>query len=97
MTITHQRNPFFVPTVTAPAAGGPKLRGSNPILAVLLLVASFLVMCVPYYVLVLYEAAAHTLKNSRIGSDEPQSINYLYMAAGTLLICSPAVNGKPYY
>jgi hypothetical protein len=23
VTITHQRNPFFVPTVTAPAAGGP--------------------------------------------------------------------------
>lgn len=23
VTITHQRNPFFVPSVTAPAAGGP--------------------------------------------------------------------------
>jgi len=23
VTITHQRNPFFVPTVTAPSAGGP--------------------------------------------------------------------------
>ena len=23
VTITHQRNPFFVPAVTAPAAGGP--------------------------------------------------------------------------
>lgn len=23
VTITHQRNPFFVPSVTAPSAGGP--------------------------------------------------------------------------
>ncbi|XP_048520129.1 G-protein coupled receptor 161 isoform X2 [Dendroctonus ponderosae] len=96
VTITHQRNPFFVPTVTAPAAGGPKLRGSNPILAVFLLVASFLLMCVPYYILVLYEAASYALNIGRTELVEVSNIHHFYMAAGTLLICSPAVNGYLY-
>ncbi|CAG9773822.1 unnamed protein product [Ceutorhynchus assimilis] len=93
VTITHQRNPFFVPTVTAPSAGGPKIRGSNPILAVFLLVGSFLVVCVPYYVLILYEAVEHTVLRA---TEVRNGIHYLYMAAGTLLICSPAVNGYLY-
>ncbi|XP_050297911.1 uncharacterized protein LOC126737191 isoform X2 [Anthonomus grandis grandis] len=96
VTITHQRNPFFVPTVTAPSAGGPKFRGSNPILAVFLLVGSFLAMCVPYYVLILFEAMSKEVQKSDFGLAEGIKVNYFYMVAGTLLLCSPAVNGYLY-
>lgn len=51
-------------------------------------------MCVPYYILVLYEAASYALNIGRTELVEVSSIHHFYMAAGTLLICSPAVNGK---
>jgi len=92
VTITHQPNPFFVPTVTTPAAGGPKLRGSNPILAVFLLVASFLIICLPYYILILYESTLHTIHQFS-NETEATGIYNLYVAAGTLMVCSPVVNG----
>ncbi|KAF7279316.1 hypothetical protein GWI33_007408 [Rhynchophorus ferrugineus] len=92
VTITHQRNPFFVPTVTAPSAGGPKFRGPNAIYSVFILVGSFLMMHVPYYVLIMSET---TMQIAHNGSME-HSINLFYVAAGTLLICSPAVNGYLY-
>ncbi|KAL1494052.1 hypothetical protein ABEB36_009713 [Hypothenemus hampei] len=92
VTITHQRNPLFVPTVTAPSAGGPKFRGSNPVMAVLLMVMSFLVICVPYYVLILYEAAVHSFEGTLLSFD----VRHLYMCTGILLVCSPMVNGYLY-
>ncbi|XP_030763478.1 G protein-coupled receptor 161-like [Sitophilus oryzae] len=94
VTITHQRNPFFVPTVTAPSAGGPKFRGPNAVFSVFQLVGSFLVMHVPYYVLVISDAMLHVSEED--GSTRMEGINLAYAAAETLLICSPAINGYLY-
>ncbi|KAF5277183.1 hypothetical protein FQR65_LT03889 [Abscondita terminalis] len=89
VTITHQRNPFFVPTVTAPSAGGPKFRGKSAISTVLQLVGSFLLIYVPYYSIILWEAAAGTLENSA-----PIRIDrHVLTISSILLICSPFING----
>ncbi|KAF5293547.1 hypothetical protein FQA39_LY03032 [Lamprigera yunnana] len=89
VTITHQRNPFFVPTVTAPSAGGPKFRGKSAISTVLQLLGSFLLLYVPYYSIILWEAATGTLENTT-----PMKINnHVLTLASILLICSPSVNG----
>ncbi|KAK4874260.1 hypothetical protein RN001_013620 [Aquatica leii] len=92
VTITHQRNPFFVPTVTAPSAGGPKFRGKSAISTVLQLVGSFLLIYVPYYSIILWEAAAGTLQNSTQVS-EIKIDHRILTFASTLLICSPSING----
>ncbi|KAF2884626.1 hypothetical protein ILUMI_21547 [Ignelater luminosus] len=92
VTITHQRNPFFVPTVTAPSAGGPKFRGKSAVSTVLQLVGSFLILYLPYYGIILWEAAIGTLqstaKNSTVRVD-----HHFFIIATTLLVCSPPING----
>lgn len=95
VTITHQRNPFFVPTVTAPASGGPKFRGRSAIYTVLQLLCSFLVLYVPYYGAILWEASSSTLLTT---AKAPLSrINpHIFTIASTLLTCSPPVNGFLY-
>ncbi|KAB0794177.1 hypothetical protein PPYR_13797 [Photinus pyralis] len=90
VTITHQRNPFFVPTVTAPSAGGPKFRGKSAISTVLQLVGSFLLIYVPYYSIILWEAATATLKNSTTSIKIDQRV---LIFASVMLICSPPING----
>lgn len=93
VTITHQRNPFFVPTVTAPSAGGPKFKGKSAISTVLQLMGSFLLLYVPYYSAILWEAAAGTLQNS---SEPPSTAKIdpnVLMVTSILLTCSPFVNG----
>lgn len=95
VTITHQRNPFFVPTVTAPSSGGPKFRGRSAIYTVLQLLGSFLVLYVPYYGAILWEASSSTLLTT---AKLPLSrINpHIFTIASTLLTCSPPVNGFLY-
>lgn len=92
VTITHQRNPFFVPTVTAPASGGPKFRGRNAISTVLQLLISFLLLYVPYYALVLWEASASALLATASKPIHP----HIFTLASTLLTCSPPINGFLY-
>lgn len=56
VTITHQRNPFFVPTVTAPNSGGPRFRSRSAVYSVFQLVGSFLFLYTPYYIIILWES-----------------------------------------
>lgn len=90
VTITHQRNPFFVPTVTAPASGGPKFHGKNAVYTVFQLLGSFLLLYFPYYVIILWEATLGSLHSSR---KLPSSF---YTAASCLLISTLPVNGFLY-
>ncbi|KAJ8929873.1 hypothetical protein NQ314_017478 [Rhamnusium bicolor] len=97
VTITHQRNPFFVPTVTAPASGGPKFRGRSAIYTVFQLVGSFLLLYLPYYIIILWEAtlgSLHTNNNKEIydGKLHP----HFYTLASTLLISTLPINGFLY-
>lgn len=95
VTITHQRNPFFVPTVTAPSSGGPKFKGRSAVYTVLRILISFLVLYVPYYGAILWEASSSTLLTT---AKVPFSrINpHIFTIASTLLTCSPSVNGFLY-
>lgn len=95
VTITHQRNPFFVPTVTAPSSGGPKFRGRSAIYTVLQILVSFLLLYVPYYGAILWEASSSTLFTT---AKVPLSrLNpHIFTIASTLLTCSPPVNGFLY-
>lgn len=95
VTITHQRNPFFVPTVTAPSSGGPKFKGRSAIYTVLQFLGSFLLLYVPYYAAILWEASSSTLYTT---AKVPFSrINpHIFTIASTLLTCSPPVNGFLY-
>lgn len=95
VTITHQRNPFFVPTVTAPSSGGPKFKGRSAVYTVLQLLGSFLVLYVPYYSAILWEASSSTLlatAKTPISKINP----HLFTIASTLLTCSPPINGFLY-
>ncbi|KAK9883486.1 hypothetical protein WA026_001659 [Henosepilachna vigintioctopunctata] len=94
VTITHQRNPFFVPTVTAPTSGGPpKMKGKSAIHTVFQLLGSFLILYFPYYILVIWQALAETLKkNGEIAEAHP----YFYIIALSLLISSTLINGFLY-
>lgn len=95
VTITHQRNPFFVPIVTAPSSGGPKFRGRSAIYTVLQLLGSFLLLYLPYYVAIVWEASS-----SIIAQTEKQPLSkihpHIFTIASTLLTCSPPVNGFLY-
>lgn len=56
VTITHQRNPFFVPTVTSPNSGGPRVRSRSAVYSVFQIVGSFLCLYSPYYIIILWES-----------------------------------------
>ncbi|XP_017770760.1 PREDICTED: histamine H2 receptor-like [Nicrophorus vespilloides] len=92
VTITHQRNPFFVPTVTAPSAGGPKFRSRSPISTVLQLLGSFLILYLPYYTIILWESSITFLVNSNTSETHPS----FYRIVLVLLTCSPSINGFLY-
>lgn len=94
VTITHQRNPFFVPTVTAPNSGGPpKFKGKSAIHAVFQLLGSFLILYFPYYVLVVWQALSETLTRTK---EKIEIYPYLYPAATVLLVSSTSINGFLY-
>lgn len=56
VTITHQRNPFFLPTAMA-----NKLRRSNAFSAVFQIVGSLAVFYLPHYTVCLYESLCAAL------------------------------------
>lgn len=89
VTITHQRNPFFVPMA------GPKLRSRSPVASVLQLIGTFLAMYCPYYITVLWNSSVAAMYSGNV----PKSLEvnrYVVLAAATLLACSAFVNGLLY-
>lgn len=89
VTITHQRNPFFLP-------GGltNKYRGKSAVSTVLQLLGSFCVLYFPYYGVILWESSASTFL---AGKDMYTRVHpHLITLASTLLTCSPPVNGLLY-
>lgn len=89
VTITHQRNPFFIPMA------GPKLRSRSPVSSVLQLIGSFLFLYCPYYITILWNSSVAALYNGNI----PKSLQiheYYVIAAATLLVCSSFINGLLY-
>lgn len=94
VTITHQRNPFFVPTVTAPSAGGPKFRGArSPVSALLQIVGSILVLYLPYYSTILWDSSVAVVLHKPSPLRAHPDLQSLVFA---LLCCSPMINGFLY-
>ncbi|KAL3273366.1 hypothetical protein HHI36_014814 [Cryptolaemus montrouzieri] len=94
VTITHQRNPFFVPTITAPNSGGPpKFKGKSAIHTVFQLLGSFLVFYFPYYLLIIWQALSETVAKSKRNIEVHP---FLYPLASALLITSIPVNAFLY-
>ncbi|XP_071576029.1 uncharacterized protein [Temnothorax nylanderi] len=89
VTITHQRNPFFVPTVTAPSAGGPP-RFHSAASTVMQLVGSLYLLYFPYCGLILWEACG--AGNQHRLHAYPKLVSL----ASLLLACSPPINGLLY-
>ncbi|XP_020285974.1 histamine H2 receptor-like isoform X1 [Pseudomyrmex gracilis] len=88
VTITHQRNPFFVPIVTAPSAGGPP-RFHNAACTVMQLVGPLYMLYFPYCGFVLWEACNAASHQHRLNTR-------LFSVASFLLACSPPINGFLY-
>ncbi|XP_046836276.1 uncharacterized protein LOC124431909 [Vespa crabro] len=89
VTITHQRNPFFVPTVTAPSAGGPP-RFHSAASTVMQLVGSLYLLYFPYCGFILWESCGAG------DQDRLQAHPRLASLASFLLACSPPINGLLY-
>lgn len=62
VTITHQRNPFPLPFEAIPQ----RLRARSPINSVFQIVASFVLLYCPYYVIVLWNSSLASLHNGNI-------------------------------
>ncbi|XP_024941854.1 uncharacterized protein LOC107268717 [Cephus cinctus] len=90
VTITHQRNPFsFVPTVTAPSAGGPP-RFHSAATTVMQLVGSLYLLYFPYCGMIVWEACG-------AGSQPHLQVHPKFASVASLLLaCSPPVNGLLY-
>ncbi|KAK1133682.1 hypothetical protein K0M31_011475 [Melipona bicolor] len=88
-TITHQRNPFFVPTVTAPSVVSPP-RFHSAARTVMQLVGSLYLLYFPYCGLILWEVC--DVGNKPHLYDHPK----LASLASLLLACSPPINGLLY-
>ncbi|KYN45137.1 hypothetical protein ALC56_00387 [Trachymyrmex septentrionalis] len=89
VTITHQRNPFFVPTVTAPSAGGPP-RFHSAASTVMQLVGSLYLLYFPYCGFILWEACGAGNQHRLHAHPKLASL------ASLLLACSPPINGLLY-
>ncbi|KAL2731088.1 beta-3 adrenergic receptor-like [Vespula squamosa] len=89
VTITHQRNPFFVPTVTAPSAGGPP-RFHSAASTVMQLVGSLYFLYFPYCGFILWESCGAG------DQDRLRAHPRLASLASLLLACSPPINGLLY-
>lgn len=93
VTITHQRNPFFVPTITAPSNGGPaKFRGRNAINTIFQLVGSLVTLYLPFYCLILWQST----NNTTITAQQPKILHNFYTIVIALLTCSPMINSFLY-
>ncbi|XP_074116137.1 uncharacterized protein LOC141538512 [Cotesia typhae] len=89
VTITHQRNPFFIPTVTSPSAGGPP-RFHSAASTVMQLVGSVYLLYFPYCGIILWEACT-AASHSRLHL-HPRFASL----ASLLLATSPPINGLLY-
>ncbi|XP_033225333.1 G-protein coupled receptor 161-like [Belonocnema kinseyi] len=94
VTITHQRNPFFIPSVTSPNAGGPP-RFHSAASTVMQLVGSLYLLYFPYCGLVLWEACC-AIGLGEIGTQRLHAHPRFASLASLLLACSPPVNGLLY-
>lgn len=94
VTITHQRNPFFVPTVTSPNA--PRVRNRSAI-SVLQLVGSFFILYFPYYFAMLWQSISSMIQSETNGKFNPIKLSpHIITIATSFLTCSPPVNGVLY-
>ncbi|XP_011312025.1 uncharacterized protein [Fopius arisanus] len=90
VTITHQRNPFYVPTITAPSAGGPP-RFHSAASTVMQLVVPLYLLYFPYCGLILWEAwSGKSVQNG------PNTHMWIASLASLLLALSPLINGILY-
>ncbi|XP_057321857.1 uncharacterized protein LOC130665464 [Microplitis mediator] len=89
VTITHQRNPFFIPTVTSPSAGGPP-KFHSAASTVMQLVGSVYLLYFPYCGIILWEACT-AASHSRLHL-HPRFASL----ASLLLASSPPINGLLY-
>ncbi|KAF7996024.1 hypothetical protein HCN44_009062 [Aphidius gifuensis] len=87
VTITHQRNPFFIPTITAPSSGGPP-KFHSAASTVMQLVGSLYLLYLPYCVLILWELVC----NGKHFHVHPKILSL----ASLLLASSPPINGLLY-
>ncbi|XP_015121815.1 uncharacterized protein LOC107044452 [Diachasma alloeum] len=90
VTITHQRNPFYVPTITAPSAGGPP-RFHSAASTVMQLVVPLYLLYFPYCGLILWEACSGAAVQNR-----PNIHMWIASLASLLLALSPLINGILY-
>ncbi|XP_017882475.1 uncharacterized protein LOC108626361 [Ceratina calcarata] len=88
-TITHQRNPFFVPTVTASSVVSPP-RFHSAARTVMQLVGSLYLLYFPYCGLILWQVCDVGIQPHLY--DHPK----LASVASLLLACSPPINGLLY-
>ncbi|XP_075218114.1 uncharacterized protein LOC142322910 [Lycorma delicatula] len=88
VTITHQRNPFFLPGGVA-----SKFKGRSAISKVLQLLGSFMLLYFPYYGIILWESSSSTFLPKSVPI---KAHPHLVMIASTLLTFSPPVNGLLY-
>lgn len=88
VTITHQRNPFFLP-----GGAASKFKGRSAVSKVLQLLGSFMFLYFPYYGVILWESSSSTFLSKSV----PIQVHpHLVMIASTLLTFSPPVNGLLY-
>lgn len=95
VTITHQRNPFFVPIVTSPNA--PRVRNRSAISTVLQLVGSFIILYFPYYLVILWQSISAMIQHETNGRISTLKLSpHLITIASSILTCSPPINGVLY-
>jgi hypothetical protein len=98
VTITHQRNPFYLQS---------QFKGRRAIVTVLQMLGSLLVLYFPYYGVVAWEAAASALSSPNATGAAPdvdwqpqQSPGhvdpFVISLAMALITCSPPINGFIY-
>lgn len=93
VTITHQRNPFFVPSITAPSAGGPRFRSRSPVASTTYLVGSLVLLYCPLYVAILFQSISVFFARNEMLE---KCGKYLLIIASGLLVTAPSVNGALY-
>lgn len=94
VTITHQRNPFFIPSPIMP----PKFRSRSPVCSMLQLIGSFVILYSPYYVTIMWQSSLQVVPSIEAPPIFPsQPFNEYFMwIASTLLTCSCPINSLLY-
>lgn len=96
VTITHQRNPFFIPSITSPNAGGGPPRFHSAASTVMQLVGSLYLLYFPYCGLILWEVCC-AIGVGGVGSQQRLHAHPRFASLASLLLaCSPPVNGLLY-